>query len=237
MAAAPTDRVRVGCSGLPPGMRRQTYFAKLGFLEASEMLGNLPKPNVLRRWRREAPAPAGYSLLVHDDDPPAPSLIARDAEGLALLVEAAAILEVDTVVFRTSPRITPSADHRDRLRRFFREVASAERFATATRVWEPQGLWEPEVAARLCAELDLVYSCDPLSSDPLAPDLDFFAALPGNRAYFRITGLGRANRLDDLQLDKLLALTAAYGRSWVLFGGGGSLKSALALQQRCQAVC
>ncbi len=235
--AALSTRIRVGCAGLPPGMRRQALFAKLGFLETTETLASLPRPAVLRRWRREAPDAARFGLVVGDSDPQDVSVVQTASFTVDAIVDAAATLRADVVLFRTSTSLTPSADNRDRLRRFFAEVAHPDRFADSVVAWEPQGLWEPESAAALCAELGVAYVCDPLTADPLAPGSEFYSELPGNQAYFRITGLGRPQQhLDEQQLDRLLALAAGYPRAWVVFATHAKLKDALAFRRRCDAV-
>jgi len=47
-------RIRIGCAGLPQGLRRQRYFEQLSFLETAATFASLPRPSVLRRWREEA---------------------------------------------------------------------------------------------------------------------------------------------------------------------------------------
>ena len=237
MVLSLTPRIRIGCANLPPGMKRQAYYKKLNFIEACGTLADIPRALILRRWRREAPEASGFGLLISDTDAVAPSIIAAERADIARIAEAAEILRAEAVVFRTSPRITPSTENRQRLKQFFDESASARTFPLSTRVWEPQGLWEPEAAVRLSGELGIVYACDPLSSDPLAPEFDFFAGLPCHAAYFRITGIGRPQVLEDLHVDRLLALTTIYKQIWMTFGGTNGLKNAFTLKQRCDAIC
>ena len=79
------------------------------------------------------------------------------------------------------------------MRRFFGEVASAERFAGTERVWGPSGLWEADVVADLAEELSILIAIDPLAADPLTetgPALERHFAR--GRAYLRLEGIGRA---------------------------------------------
>jgi len=163
----------------------------------------------------------------------ASELIAQSVQSLA---RAARAVEAEVVLFRSPADFSPSASNRQVLARFFAEVASAELFGATARVWEPQGLWEPDVAARLAADMGVLYACDPLSNDPLGPagpdaiDPDFFARLPQDSAYFRLTGLGRANqRFDDYAMAELLELVLAYERAWIVFAHLDKYRDAIQL--------
>lgn len=222
----------------------------------------LPKASVLRRWTDEAGERAGergrFGLL-------APQVITHkpgrsgyrrkesqlDAKELAgagwfgdtdvvknaveALAQAAERVNADVVVFRSPADFSPSANNRDRVRRFFTEIAAAERFGETLRVWEPQGLWEPDVAARLASDLDVVYACDPLSNDPIGQDPEFFARLPQRSAYFRLTGLGRARqRFDEYDLSALLETISAYDRVWIVFAHDAKYPDAINLVRLLQ---
>jgi uncharacterized protein YecE (DUF72 family) len=230
----------VGCADLPPGLRRKRFFEVLDYLENEGTRFRLPAARVLQRWRDEA-GPRGRLGLVAPQvitDKPGTRGYARGGEELTAkelaqagafgatpvveravktLIEACSALPADTVIFRSPPDFAPSAANRDAMRRFFAELAPAERFGDTVRVWEPQGLWEPEVAARLAGELGLVYAWDPLSNDPLATNLEA-DQLPEASGYFRITGLGVGKpRFDDYSLEPVLELASECERAWIVF--------------------
>ncbi len=236
-----SPRIRVGCTDLPPGLRRGRYFERLRYLEVEGTMFKMPKASVLRRWADEAGELGGFGLLAPQviSHKPGSGGYRRGGDGLSqaelaqagsfratdvvrgavdALARAAESVRAEVVLFRSPADFSPSASHRDALRHFFTEIASAERFGSTVRVWEPQGLWEPETAAPLAAELGVIYACDPISNDPLGEEPDLFARLPQDSAYFRVSGLGRGNhRFDEYALAELMEFAAAYERAWVVF--------------------
>jgi uncharacterized protein YecE (DUF72 family) len=231
----------VGCANLPARMPRDQYFSKLSFLETDILFSNPPRPSVLARWRAEAPEDASFAMIAPQliTHPPqgrgypgskvvltpteagqaghlrATDTVRRAVEGFA---EASAALRASAVVFRTPPTFTPSATNRDALRAFFDGIATAERFGTTARVWEPQGLWDVRTAAVLAAEIGVLFAGDPLTVDPIAAPPELWASLPTDGVYFRLTGLGHARRrFPELELETLAETVAQYQRAWIVF--------------------
>jgi uncharacterized protein YecE (DUF72 family) len=140
--------------------------------------------------------------------------------------------EAEVVVFRSTAAVTPSEANRDALRRFFAECATPQRIGTALRAWEPHGLWTPETAAKVAADLDLMYVCDPLARDHFAPPPEFYGSL-GQRAYFRLRGLGGGGQQHFArhELELLAALCGLYQDAWVVFANPGRFQDAQALRK------
>jgi hypothetical protein len=112
------------------------------------------------------------------------------------------------VIFRSPPLFAPSAAHRDQLRRFFGELATAEAVG-AHRVWIPDGLWEPRAAIAFASELSVACAFDPLVRAPgQPPEIYYDLELPA--LYLRISGLGRMARLSDDKLEDVAALVDHY---------------------------
>lgn len=223
--------VRIGCAGLPPGVARDAYFRRLDLLEVDATFFDPPREATLRRWRKEAPAAAAFSvpawqLVTHEADTAGYERLAtplppeargrvgsfRDTEEVRAAwrrtLEAAVALRAETVVFHTPPSFSTTDAHRDAMRRFLGEVVGDP--GELTLVWEPRGIWEPEQAARFAEELGLIYACDPLQLEVPPP--------PAERAYFRIHGLGLyRNKIDDDQLDLLAGFLEDTARAWVVF--------------------
>lgn len=228
---SPSPRIAVGCAELPPGMSRAAYFHKLPLLEMKLPSDATPAARVAERWAADAGERGRFSLV-------APRWMAachKAGERTAAEVDAAVLGLADTatraraaaVVFATPPDLSPSSAHRDALRRFFDEVASAERFPGIARVWQPDGLWRPIVASAFAAELGVTAVIDPLAPDPLEEGLP---DAPEGVAYARITGLGRPGRplgTDDLAL--LLEWAEASERAFVLFATTARFKDAITL--------
>ena len=215
---------------MPPGLHRNRYFNKLDFIETSETIRGLPKPAVLKKWRRDGAG--SFGLVSPHSDP-------RQVEPSQLeeLAEATRLLEATSVLFRTPPDLVPSSENRAHLHRFFAEMATAELFGSTQRIWEPQGLWEVEEATELSATLGTTCACDPIANDPLGPGSDFFASLPGNRAYFRVSGLGRPQSLlDEYSLEALLTIVDNYDRCWLVFDTVAKFKDATACRKLAQTL-
>ena len=249
------SQIQVGCADLPPGLRRARYFERLRYLEIEGTLHGLPKPSVITRWAAEIgsdgrlgllapevishnPGPRGYPrmkvALLPEELAQAGAfrstpVVSQAVEALARVTTA---LRAEVVLFRSPADFSPSASHRDTLRHFFTEMARADLFGETLRVWEPQGLWEPEVAARLAGDMGVVYACDPLSNDPLALDRAFYASLPHSCAYFRLAGLGRAHhRFDEHAMTELCDLADGYDRTFIVFAHAARYPDALRLQK------
>lgn len=228
--------VTVGCSSLPPGLRRDRYFERLAYLESDVLVHNRAKPSALKRWREghsgafglvlsPAFAAAGFRL----------GPTTRDAEiDLERTVEA---LAPEVLILRTKTEFSPSQSNRDALGAWLDDAAANRRFGDATLVWEPEGLWEPRTAAALAAEHGAVFGCDPLATDPLGEGPEFFASLPGERAYFRLTGLGRGQRrFREDDFDTLEMVIADYAATWIVFGNTDRYPDAIRLRRRFDAV-
>lgn len=248
--------LHIGCVDLPMRLSRQRYFQVLAYLETSATLLGVPRAAVLQRWRQEAgehgryglvapqtithrPGPRGYprhkGALTPAELPQAggfraTDLVRREVESLA---QASATCGADVVMFRTPHDFAPSAANRDAMRVFFRDIAPAGRFGDAIRVWEPQGLWELETAAHFAGELGVVLACDPLTTDQIGTDHEIFGRLPGDDAYFRVTGLGMARRrIDDYALEPLLEAAESYRRVWVAFAHEGKYPDAIRMRKQ-----
>lgn len=248
--------LHIGCVDLPMRLSRQRYFQMLEYLETSATLLGVPRAAVMQRWRQEAgkhgryglvapqtithrPGPKGYprpkSALAPADLAQAGSfratdLVRREVEALA---KASAICGADVVMFRTPHDFAPSASNRDAMRVFFRDIAPAGRFGDAIRVWEPQGLWELETAAHFAEELGVVLACDPLTTDQIGTNREIFGRLPGDDAYFRVTGMGMAKRrIDDYALEPLLEAAESYRRVWVAFAHEGKYPDAIRMRRQ-----
>lgn len=215
---------RIGTVDLPDRMELARYFREHSYLELSALFGGPLKPGAIARWAAAAPAgslglvapwvltqrqpPATTKSWTHDaavgdfrDSP-----LGREA--LTTLRAAVDQLKPAHVVFRSPPLFAPSAAHRDRLRAFFGEVATAEAVGVS-RVWVPDGLWEPRSAVAFATELGITCAIDPLVRDPGEPPEIYFE-LEAPELYFRISGLGRAGIIRPERLDELAELIEHY---------------------------
>lgn len=254
MSDPAAQMIHVGCVDLPARLSRDRYYQRLAYLETSATLLGVPKASALARWRVEAgerghvglvapqtithrPGPKGYprhkAALTKQDLAQAGSFRATELiqREVAALAQAAEIAGASVILFRSPPDFAPSTANRDNMRAFFRDLAPPERFGSAVRVWEPQGLWEPETAARFAGELGVVLACDPLRNDPLGVEPAFYSNLPGDDAYFRVTGMGLSRRrFDDYALEPLVEAAEAYRRVWIAFAHEGKYPDAIRLR-------
>ena len=169
----------------PPGGK---YAAALDFAELT-----LPKPlpgaRTLRRWRQEIPSNMVLSLVVTRESTRSEKGPLRFDDAMETeferMREAATILDVRFVVLTTAGDITTGRRDRDLLR------AWVERWkGQRTIVWQPTGLWDPELAAPFAEKLGAIYGFDPLETE----------APPGALIYARLRALGARKRFDETQL-------------------------------------
>jgi uncharacterized protein YecE (DUF72 family) len=219
-----TTNFRIGTVDVPARIERERYFKELTFVELSVMFARAQKPSVLAKWAAVAP-PGVIGLvapfvLTHRRPPAQPDPWPHDQttgefrdsalgrEALSALAGAAKILGASSVVFRSPEDFSPSAANRERLVRFFADVATEEHVG-APRVWLPGGLWEVRSAAKLAAELGVTLAFDPLVQDPNAPE-ERFEDLDASSLYFRIESAGRAGLIRNEKLEDLAALVEHY---------------------------
>jgi uncharacterized protein YecE (DUF72 family) len=233
-------RHQVGCADLPPGMNRGKYFEKLGLLEVAAFATSNPSRKAVRGWRSKSPSSARFSLLASSELTQTKSFPVDETgrEVTKTLAESSQILEAEAVVFKTPADFSPSSANRDRMQRYFGEIATADAFGSTRRVWEPAGLWEPEGIARVAESLDLLVALDPLAQDPLDEQAAFVAEqMARGVAYLRIHGMGISRRrFEPYQLEMLADMLEELERSWVVFAHPGKYPDALAMQRAIDAL-
>lgn len=127
-------------------------------------------------------------------------------------------LGAKVIVFQCPPRFTPTPEHVDNLRQFFR---STDR-GVFILGWEPRGEWPPDLVRSLCKELDLVHVVDPLKQSPQSEGLCYFR-LHG------VTGYRYLHTDDDLQ--RLAEQCATGATTYVLFNNQFMAEDALRFQK------
>lgn len=175
--------------GVPgPKYRKALRFAEL------RPSGPIPKRATLTRWREEVGADFTFSWVT-------PTAALRSSRGplrvddameraLATTIDAAIALDARFVVVPTSADVTTGQRDRDLL------AAWVERWARAGRqlVWQPAGLWDPEIALPFARHLGVVLGFDPLEADPP----------PGAIAYGRLRAMGQRSRFSETLLLEVL---------------------------------
>jgi hypothetical protein len=215
---------RIGTVDIPDRTERERYFKELSYIELSALFAGPLKPGALAKWAQVAPkgtiglvapwvfshrrAPEATRLWRHDatagdfrDSTPA-----RDA--LGPFRAAIDTLGAVHAIFRSPPLFAPSQANRDRLKAFFGEFATQDAIG-ATRVWIPDGLWEPRTAAAFATELGVLCALDPLVVEPGQP-LDLYYDLEVPALYLRISGLGRSGPLRTEQQADIVELLMHY---------------------------
>lgn len=215
--------VRIGTVDLPERIERERYFAELSYLELSALFAGPLKPPSLAKWKEAPPHTLGLVapwVLTQRKPPTASRLWHHDAtvgdfrdsvhgrSALAAFAGAVSTLAAVIAVFPSPALFAPSAANRDRLKQFFGEVATAEAVG-ATRVWVPDGLWEPRAAVNFANELGVTCAIDPLVHDPNVPE-EVYEDLAADSLYFRIGGLGRAGAVRSEKLEDLAGLVEHY---------------------------
>jgi Protein of unknown function DUF72 len=215
--------VRIGTVDIPERVDRARYFGELSYLELSALFAGPLKTAALARWKEVAPDGAlglvAPWVFTHRKPPRADhswrhdssvgdfrdSAPARDA--LLAFQAAVTLITPAHVVFKSPPLFAPSVANRDQLRRFFAEVVPD--VAGVSRVWIPDGLWEPRAAVAFAGELGVTCAIDPLVHDPNQPG-ETYEDIEAPALYFRIDGLGQAGALRSEKLEDLAALVEHY---------------------------
>ena len=214
----------IGTVDIPDRTERSRYFRDLSYLELSALFAGPLKPGSLAKWNDFAPAGSiglvAPFVLTHRTPPKSAKLWEHDAStgdfrdsalgraALVQLAEAVKAVHARHVIFKSPPLFAPSQANRDRLTKFFAEVATPEAVG-ATRVWVPDGLWETRTAVKLAAELGVVCAFDPLVRAPEMPP-EIYYGLELEELYLRITGLGRSGPIRTEKLEDLLELLMEY---------------------------
>ncbi|HUH04709.1 MAG TPA: DUF72 domain-containing protein [Kofleriaceae bacterium] len=252
----PTDtgetapRRRIGCTEIPAGVLKRRYYESLDYLELGASFFQVPRPASMRKRVADAPAGFGFGMVASQviTHAPGPHGYSRRSTPLSpdelraagnfadtpvvraaldRLVASALALQAEVVVFRSGPSFAPSAANRSALERFFAELATAERFGGATRVWEPQGLWTVRAASAFSEQLGVTLGCDPLAIDPTDDDPMLYADLPGGAAYFRISGFATGGVIPEHAHEDLAELALSYERCWVVFDDAAPFPDAM----------
>ena len=215
---------RIGTVDIPDRIDRERYFRELSYLELSALFAGPLKPGAIAKWQSVAPAGAiglvAPWVLTHRQPPKAAKLWDHDATvgdfresahgrtALEQLREAVQTVAASYVVFRSPPLFAPSQANRDRLAKFFGEIATAEAVGTK-RVWLPDGLWETRSAVKLATELGVLCAFDPLVRAPEDPP-EVHYDLGVDELYLRIAGLGRSGPIRAEKQEDLIALLMEY---------------------------
>jgi uncharacterized protein YecE (DUF72 family) len=215
---------RIGTVDLPARVERERYFQELSYLELSALFQAPMKSSSLSRWQSAAP-PGALGLvapwvLTHRKPPTSGPSWPHDGtvgdfrnstpgqEALTSLREAVTTLTPGQVLFKSPPLFAPSSANREQLRRFFGEFATEDAIGTS-RVWLPDGLWEPRIAVNFATEIGVICAIDPLIHDPSTP-AEVYEDLQASALYFRIAGIGRAGPIRTEKLEDLVGLVEHY---------------------------
>lgn len=235
------SELRIGTADLPPRTGIEHYFKALSTVEISALAFAPMKPATLVKWKATVP-PRSIGLhapwvITHRKNPSGNTERKADAgsgefrdspvvqEALNELASSAEAIDAWSVIFPSPPLFSPSQANRDRLRTFFNEIATAERFAGRTRVWLPDALWEPVAAVRFASELGVLCAVDPLVKD-LAYRPGVFSELDTDHAYLRVLGLGRTGPLRQDNQDELAGIAGSYKSATVIFATAERWKDA-----------
>ncbi len=218
---------------------------RVGLVLLERTLHEPPRLAAMQRWsavvRRRFPnaeqAPFVWHLVSHDRDDGLRGRSRRRPAGdegafggLQATEEVARAWDVSRlcvqgcggsrVILRTGPSLTPGVLGRRRLRAF----AEARAAESITITWEPEGLWEPDVARAFARELGIAVCLPaflggrPCYEDPAGP------VLVGREVWLRIGGTGPHSRIDGAQTDALLEHVEAVPDATLIFTGPRALK-------------
>jgi hypothetical protein len=123
------------------------------------------------------------------------------------------------VVLRTGPSLTPGALGRKRVQAFV-EARAREGVSV---IWEPEGLWEPDVARVFARELGIIVSLGALEGGRPRYAESGDGVLVGPEVWLRVGGTGPRARLDGQAIDALAEHVAAVPDATIVFSGPRAL--------------
>jgi hypothetical protein len=130
-----------------------------------------------------------------------------------------------TIVLRTGPSLTPGALGRKRMREF----VAARRAEGLAIVWEPEGLWDDDVAVAFARELDVTLLVPAFAAGrPRRIDATS-SIIVDARAWLRVDGIGAKRGLEAHHVDALLEHVEAVPDATIVFAGARALKHLAAL--------
>jgi uncharacterized protein YecE (DUF72 family) len=228
-----SDRMRVGCCGLPVGLAQ--YSRTFRVVEVQQTFYHPPQVKTLEKWRSTAPASfefvlKAWQLITHEAGSPTyrrlrEKLTPRDRREVGAfrlcprvvdawwrMLQCVSALGSRVILFQCPASFTPTSEHKENLRSFFRLVnRQPPRAKSGDRlifVWEPRGAWRPEEVGELCEELDLVHGVDPFHQSPATRGV----------GYFRLHGrTGYRHRYSPEELKQLSEMASPFKRCYVLF--------------------
>jgi len=228
------QRVRIGCCGFP--VARAKYYEMFDVVEVQQTFYEPPRVETVRRWREEAPAGFEFSLkawqlITHEARSPTYRRLKTHLghkeraeagafrwSGVVRMAwdrtrEVAQALGARMIVFQCPASFAPTAENKDRVRRFFQNV---DRRGLVC-IWEPRGKWRPAEIKALCDELDLVHCVDPFTAETTTTGL----------RYWRLHGIGGyRHRYSDQELQDLRAKASGRRQTWCLFNNLGMWEDA-----------
>lgn len=173
MPSSASRRIVIGTSGFSAS--HEECFRNLDGVEVQKTFYSLPRRDTALRWRRLAPpgfvfTAKAWQVITHPPSsptyrrmpfPPPPGAgFFRSPEAEAAwekTLEILAALEAEVAVFQCPSSFTPTREHVEDMRAFFRKA----RRSGITLAWEPRGDWPWEEVESLSLELGLVPVLDP----------------------------------------------------------------------------
>lgn len=175
-------RLKIGCCGFPKS--RKLYYQRFSTVELQNTFYSLPKLELARKWRAEAPSDfeftvKGSQFITHPPESPTYrkaklEISAKDKYGFfkptqevfnaweqtRKICEA---LRARIVVLQTPASFTPSEENLVNMHNFFSSIEKG----SLEIALELRGKWESKVIKQLCEKYDLIHCIDPFALPPL----------------------------------------------------------------------
>ncbi len=216
--------VKIGCCGFGQ-YKRQDYFKRLSTVEYQQSFFNPPADAVCARLRRQAPEGfdfviKAWQLITHDASSPGYRRLSRPVRGPAANYgsfqatdevagawqatrKMADLLDSVVILYETPASFTPTARNRQNMTDFFEAAPEG-----LTHVWEPQGVWSGHEVQKICDQLGLLASWDPLAAE----------AFPsGPSAYLKIRNMGSPHPISISELEWLAQGLSDYDSAHMVF--------------------
>jgi uncharacterized protein YecE (DUF72 family) len=185
----------VACSGFPVPVTR--YFSEFNAVEISDTEIGIPGAGTTRRWLREAPAGAAFTVLASKQIADSGfALNDKNIEALKEVGRFAKTIKAKAIVICGGTEFLPNRVNRTSVRKFFEALPRG-----LPQVVADMPLWPTEIVEATIKDKQVTLAYDPLEAEPRHL---------GSLAYVRLLGpSGYRSRYDDETMEKITAYCKA----------------------------
>ena len=190
-------KIKIGCCGFPRA--KDSYYKFFKVVELQKTFYELPRLNLLERWRREAPQGFEFTikasqLITHPSSSPTYRRFKGELKNperygyfqptkevfdvWKRILEQAEVLKSKVVLFQTPASFLPLPKNIKNLYQFFQKIDRKD----ISLFWESRGKWKEDELLKILKDCDIGDCVDPFLREPLYGKY-FYFRLHGGKGY------------------------------------------------------